>query len=100
MCLMIGIGMVAAVTIVCTIPLLSSTMQTAGLRNVLRSSPNSSEVALRAQIAGLSTRGIQQVYQSTNIPLQQHLTSYLSGPPRLDFQTPLFSILSPAPSTG
>ena len=96
--LMIGIGMIAAVTIVCTIPLLSSTMQTAGLRNVLRSSPNSSEVALRAQIAGLSTRGIQQVYQSTNIPLQQHLTSYLSGPPRLDFQTPLFSILSPAPS--
>src|ERR1700693_5316019 len=55
--LMIGIGMIAAVTIVCTIPLLSSTMQTAGLRNVLRATPNSSEVALRAQVGGLSTQG-------------------------------------------
>ena len=45
--IMICIGMIAAVTIVCTIPLLTLTMQTAGLRNVLRASPNSSEVALR-----------------------------------------------------
>jgi len=95
--LMICIGMITAVTIVCTIPLLSATMQTAGLRNVLRASPVSSEVALRAQVAGLSTQGIEQIYQPTNIPLQQHLKTYLNGPPRLDFQTPLYSILSPEP---
>ena len=95
--LMIGIGMIAAVTIVCTIPLLSSTMQTAGLRNVLRATPNSSEVALRAQVGGLSTQGIEQIYQPTNIPLQQHLKTYLNSSPRLDFQTPLYSILSPQP---
>src|SRR6266581_8625110 len=80
--LMICIGMIAAVTIICTIPLLSSTMQTAGLRNVLRATPNSPEVALRAQVAGLSTQGIEQIYKPTNIPLQQHLKTYLNGPPR------------------
>src|SRR5947207_4131359 len=92
--MMICIGMIAAVTIVCTIPLLTLTMQTAGLRNVLRASPNSSEVALSAQVAGLSTQGIKQIYPPVNIPLQQHLKKYLNGPPRFDFQTPLSSILS------
>src|SRR6266480_5221275 len=95
--MMICIGMIAAVTIVCTIPLLTLTMQTAGLRNVLRASPNSSEVALSAQVAGLSTQGIEQIYPPVNIPLQQHLKKYLNGPPRFDFQTPLSSILSPRP---
>ncbi len=95
--LMICIGMIAAITIVSTIPLLSPTMQTAGLRNVLRASPESSEVALRAQVAGLSSQGIEQSYQSTNPFLQQHLKAYLNGPPRLDFQTPLYSILAPKP---
>jgi ABC-type antimicrobial peptide transport system permease subunit len=98
--MMLCIGMIAAVTIVCTIPLLSSTMQTAGLRNVLRTTPTSSEVALSAQVAGLSTQGIEQSYQLTNAPLQQHLQTYLNGPPRFDFQTPLSSILSPEPPTS
>jgi ABC-type antimicrobial peptide transport system permease subunit len=95
--LMIAIGMIAAVSIVCTIPLLSATMQTAGLRNVLRATPASSEIGLRAQVGGLSTQSIEQIYRPTNIPLQQHLEAYLNGPPRLDSQTPLFSILSPHP---
>ncbi len=46
--LMICIGMIAAVTIVCALPLLSTTMQTAGLRNILRATPESSEVAWRS----------------------------------------------------
>src|SRR5260370_17986387 len=95
--MMICIGMIAAVTIVCTIPLLSSTMQTAGLRSVLRATPTSSEVALSAQVAGLSTQGIEQIYPSVNASLQQHLKTYLNGPPRFDFRTPLSSILSPHP---
>lgn len=95
--MMLCIGMIAAVTIVCTIPLLSSTMQTAALRNVLRATPDSSEVSLRVQVAGLSTQSIEQSYQSTSAPLQQHVATYMNGVPRLDFQTPLFSILSPEP---
>ena len=94
---MICLGMIAAVTIVCTIPLLSSTMQTAALRNVLRATPDSSEVSLRVQVAGLSTRSIEQTYQLARAPLQQHLATYMKGLPRLDFQTPLTSIFSPEP---
>ncbi len=95
--MMICIGMIAAITIVCAVPLLSSTMQTAGLRNVLRATSNGSEVALSAQVAGLSTQGIEQVYPPVNTSLQQHLKTYLNGPPRFDFRTPLSSILSPQP---
>ena len=96
--MMICMGMIAAITIVCAIPLLSSTMQTAALRNVLRATPDSSEVSLRAQVAGLSTQSIEQTYQAASAPLQQHLATYLNGQPRLDFQTPLTSIFSPATS--
>jgi ABC-type lipoprotein release transport system permease subunit len=98
--IMICLGMIAAVTIVCTIPLLSSPMQTAALRNVLRATPDSSEVSLRVQVAGLSTRSIEQTYQSVSAPLQQHVATYMNGLPRLDFQTPLFSIFSPAPAAS
>src|SRR6266705_714199 len=95
--MMICIGMIAAVTIVCTIPLLSSTMQTAALRNVLRATPDSPEVSLRVQVAGLSTQSIEQTYQLAIAPLQQHVATYMNGLPRLDFQTPLYSIFSPEP---
>ncbi len=95
--MMICIGMIAAVTIVCTIPLLSSTMQTAALRNVLRATPDSPEVSLRVQVAGLSTQSIEQTYQLASTPLQQHVATYMNGLPRLDFQTPLSSIFSPEP---
>jgi ABC-type antimicrobial peptide transport system permease subunit len=95
--LMICLGMIAAVTIVCTIPLLSSTMQTAALRSVLRATPGSSEVSLRVQVAGLSTQSIDQTYQLASAPLQPHVAAYMNGQPRLDFQTPLTSIFSPTP---
>ena len=95
--LMICMGMIAAVTIVCSIPLLSSTMQTAALRNVLRATPDSSEVSLRVQVAGLSTQSIEQTYRLVSAPLQQHVAAYMNGIPRLDFQTPLTSIFSPEP---
>src|SRR5438093_7075937 len=84
-------------TIICTIPLLSSTMQTAALRNVLRATPDSSEVSLRVQVAGLSTQSIEQTYRLVSSPLQQHVAAYMNGIPRLDFQTPLTRIFSPEP---
>ncbi len=44
--LFIAFGMVAAVVIVCTIPLLSSVMTTAGLRSTLRATPESDEIVV------------------------------------------------------
>ena len=94
--LMTGLGMIASVIIVCAVPLLSDTMATAGLRGVLRASPDSSEITLIAKVAGLSTQGIEQASQVVNQPLQQYLGPSLNGSPRLDFETPLLDVLSPA----
>jgi hypothetical protein len=66
--LMTALGMITSVIIVCTVPLLSETMTTAGLRGVLRASPESSEISLRADVGGLSTQGVEQVYPVVNQP--------------------------------
>lgn len=94
--LLTGLGMIASVVIVCTVPLLEASMSTAGLRGVLRASPASSEITLTTNVAGLSSRGIEQTYQIVNQPLQRYLGTYLNGSPRLDFETPLFDVLSPS----
>ena len=60
--LFIALGMVAAVVIVCTIPLLSSVMTTAGLRNTLRATPESDEIAVYAGDPGISTPIVKAAY--------------------------------------
>ena len=93
--LMAGIGITAAVLIMCAVPLLSAIMQTASLRGSLRAAPNNSEITLTANVTGLSTQGVEQVYQVVNQPVSQRLGTYLNGSPRLDLETPLFNILAP-----
>ncbi len=95
--LMTGLGVIASVVIVCSVPLLSATMSTAGLREVLRASPGSSEITVNANVSGLSTQGVQQDFQTINRPLNSHLGSYLQGTPRLDVLMTLFQMLSPTP---
>ena len=90
--LMTGLGMITAVIIACAVPLLSQTMLAAGLRGVLRASPTSSEITLSATVGGLSTQGIEQIYQAVKQPLRQHLGTYLNSSPRLDIETPLFDL--------
>lgn len=91
--LLTGIGMVAAITLVCTVPLLTAVMQTAGLRSVLTASPASAELTLRTTVVGLSTQALGTVNQFANPPLQDHLKDYLGGPPRLEIQTPEFDLV-------
>ncbi len=55
----IALGIVAAVVIVCTLPLLSNVMTTAGLRGTLRATPGSNEIAVYAGDPALSTSIIQ-----------------------------------------
>ncbi len=94
---LICVGMIAAVVIACSVPLLSETMLTGSLRTVLRTTPTSAEIAVHAQVGGLSTSGVQQISQMVNQPFAQNLKPYLKGPSRYDIQTPRFSMLSPAP---
>jgi ABC-type antimicrobial peptide transport system permease subunit len=95
--LITGLGMLTSVIIVCTVPLLSETMTTAGLRSVLRAFPDSSEITLTTSAAGLSSQGSEQVYQVVNQPVQQNLATYFSGSPQFEIESPFFKILSPTP---
>jgi putative ABC transport system permease protein len=90
-------GMIAAVVIACSVPLLSQTMLTGSLRNVLRATPTSSEISVHAQVGGLSTSGVRQISDTVNQPFAQYLKSYLKGPSRYDIQTPRFNIVAPKP---
>jgi ABC-type lipoprotein release transport system permease subunit len=93
--LVIGVAMVAAITIVCTVPLLSEIAQTAGLRGVLTASSGSSEITMRVNAPGLAGGGVEDINQAVSPPFDSYLEPYLSGPPRLDVQTPDFGTLSP-----
>src|SRR5215472_18263565 len=53
--LVMGLGMLAAVTLVCTAPLFSQVTLTAGLRGVLTATPADSQVVLRAGAKQLSS---------------------------------------------
>ncbi len=55
----IALGMIAAVVIVCTLPLLSNVMTTASLRNTLSATPESNELAVYAGDPGISTAIVQ-----------------------------------------
>ncbi|HLI09349.1 MAG TPA: FtsX-like permease family protein [Ktedonobacteraceae bacterium] len=95
--LLICLGMIASIVIVCAVPLLSETMSTAGLREVLRSTPTSSEITVDASVGGLSSQITREAFQSINPALQHYLGSYLAKTLRSELQTPQFDMLSPAP---
>lgn len=60
--LVMTIGMVAAVIIVCTVPLFANVMNTAGLRQELRADPNSAEIEINTTTLGLSTQVATNVH--------------------------------------
>ncbi len=67
------IGMIAAVIIVCAVPLFSDVMTTAGLHNTLRQDPYASELEADAITQGLSTQIVQNVHGQINGLFQQNL---------------------------
>ncbi len=73
------LGMVAAVVIVCTIPLLYNVMTIAGLRQTLRATPYSSDIEVYAQSNGLSTPVVQSVYQKFDSLLKSNLGNLINS---------------------
>ncbi len=92
-----AIGMIAAVVMVCAIPLFTSIMTTAGLQNTLAATPDGSQFTLDASTAGLSRPVIQGLEQQIVPQVQQHMGTYLGTPPRFSVQTSGYSY-SPPPS--
>ncbi len=72
------IGMIAAVIIVCAVPLFSDVMTTAGLHNTLRQDPYSSEFEADAITQGLSTPIVQNVRGQFANLFQQNVGSLVS----------------------
>src|SRR6185437_4279687 len=91
--LLAGIGILAAVTLVCTVPLYSEVAMTAGLRGVLNATPQSSEITLQASLDVLTPSVVSQEYQSLNGIMQQQLGSYIQKKTDFFLQTPLLNIV-------
>lgn len=91
--LVTGVGMIAAIILVCSLPLLSSVMLTAGLRSTVGASPESSQVTLTVPVTGLSTKGVQQATSIVLPSFRRRLGAYLQGSVRLEMQTPTFSVM-------
>ncbi|HEY5005444.1 MAG TPA: hypothetical protein VII61_19945, partial [Ktedonobacteraceae bacterium] len=72
------IGIVAAVIIVCAVPLFSDVMTTAGLHNTLREDPYGSEFEVDAITQGISTSIVQNVHGQIATLFQQNLGSLAS----------------------
>jgi ABC-type antimicrobial peptide transport system permease subunit len=75
--LVILLGMIAAVVIICTVPLLSTVLTTAGLRSTLRATPDSGDILLNTQTTGISSTIVQNVHEQFGSILQQNVGQYL-----------------------
>ncbi len=98
--LITGIGIVAAVMLVCTVPLFSEIAMTAGLRGVLTSPSNNSSIYVYSASSRISVSVINQTTQSLNQDFQKNLGRYLA-PPQFSLLPKPFPILGkPAQSGG
>ena len=97
--LVTGIGIVAAVMLVCTVPLFSEIAMTAGLRGVLTSPSNNPSIYVYSASSRISAPVINQTTQSLDQDFQKNLGRYLALP-QFSLQPPPFPILGkPAQSS-
>src|SRR5690349_9859314 len=98
--LMVGVGITAAVTIVCAVPLFTSIAEVANLHEMLTLSPSTSELTLSLNTQGLSTgveNGARQMFEPL---VRSTLGPYLSQSSQASIQTSGLRILAPAALTG
>jgi ABC-type lipoprotein release transport system permease subunit len=93
-----GLGIIAAVLIVCTVPLFSEVTTTAGLRSALTSNPANQQLLLNISTQGLSTQALGDVQSQVSPIFQQSLKSYLSPEAEFSIQIPGLNIISPRPA--
>lgn len=94
--LMVGVGITAAVTIVCAVPLFTSLAEITNLHDMLTLSPSTSELTLSLTTQGLSTAVEKRSLQMFDPLIRNALGSYLARPAQLSIQTTGLHILAPA----
>src|SRR4051812_18990328 len=77
--LTIGLGILAATTLVCSLPLFSSTIVTAGLRTTLRATPGNSILEANVGMDSISSSAIAEATSELNTRLQTNLAPYLDS---------------------
>ncbi|MEO8970740.1 MAG: ABC transporter permease, partial [Ktedonobacteraceae bacterium] len=77
--LVTGLGIVAAVTFVCTVPFYSDVTTSIGLRNVLTSSAQNSAIAVQSVSERLNFANISKATQKLHEIVQRNLGPYLSS---------------------
>ncbi len=83
-----GIGMVAAVMLVCAVPLYSQVALTAGVRDVLTATPNSATLAINATVTGMSTDSVSTIKSDiASSVVDAGLQGYMNGSPQFVVQT-------------
>lgn len=85
--LITGVGMIAAVMLVCAVPLYAEVATTAGLRDILTAAPQNTDISVSSISQSISEPFIRKVTAHLNQELQKNLGPYLS--------TPQFSLVSP-----
>src|SRR5258708_12456780 len=78
--LVTGAGIIAAVMLVCAVPLYSDVSMSAGLRSALSTSFQTSDIIVQGSSAQISAQIISQATHSINTDFHQKLLPHLSPP--------------------
>jgi ABC-type lipoprotein release transport system permease subunit len=76
-----GLGIVAAVVLVCAVPLFSQVAMSAGLRAALEHDPQSSQLFVQGQANDFSPDTIAQMRRTIDGVIRQSLGGYIAQPP-------------------
>ena len=91
---LVGLGMLAAVLVVCGAPLYAQVAMTAGLRTTLTTTSQSTDIVVRGGAYTFSAAGIQEMTQALDQEFQRRLGPYLL-PGQFSLQTSPFNIMVP-----
>ena len=94
---LVGLGMLASVTVVCAVPLYSQVAMTAGLRTILTSSSQSADIVVSGSSYRFSQNDLDSVTGLLNQEFQRHLGAYLL-PEQFSLHTSPFPIMATNPS--
>lgn len=83
-----GVGIMTAVMLMGMLPLFSSVMTTAGLRNILRANPNSAQIVATTMFPFFSSQIFRQANTQIDQVVQQDIGSNLQGGPQISLQLP------------
>ncbi len=90
--LITGVGILAAVLIVCSVPLYANVASTAGLRAYLRASPVSTSVTVRSDARLVSSRELQRISQQIDHEVRQNLGTFVK-PGQFSLHAPNFNLM-------